>query len=143
MATTTEDWEARLRRAGYGSIPDADRARRLAKLAKLAYWLDDRFRIPGTGIRIGLDGMVGFIPGVGDTATLALSGWIVLEAWRLGMPRHKIAAMAGTVGVDYVIGLVPLVGDIFDVGYKANRRNIARILKHFEVPVDPDRPYPV
>ncbi|SOD95859.1 DUF4112 domain-containing protein [Caenispirillum bisanense] len=111
--------------------PDADRRRRLARLQTVAYWLDDRFRLPGTNIRVGLDGIAGLVPGVGDTATTAVAGWIILEAWRLGMPRRDLVAMAGTVGVDWAIGLVPLVGDVFDVGFKANRRNIRRILRHF------------
>lgn len=111
--------------------PDADRRRRLARLQTVAYWLDDRFRLPGTNIRIGLDGLAGLVPGVGDTATTAVAGWIILEAWRLGMPRRDLVAMAGNVGVDWAIGLVPLVGDVFDVGFKANRRNIRRILRHF------------
>lgn len=111
--------------------PDADRRRRIARLQTVAYWLDDRFRLPGTNIRMGLDGIAGLVPGVGDTATTAVAGWIILEAWRLGMPRRDLAAMAGNVGIDWVIGLVPLVGDVFDVGFKANRRNIRRILRHF------------
>lgn len=129
--------------AAHGSVAAGDRARRLESLARLSYWLDDRFRIPGTGIRIGLDGLLGFIPGVGDTATVAVSAWIVVEAWRLGLPRRDLAKMAATVGVDYVVGLVPLVGDLFDVGFKANRRNIRRILRHYDHPAaDADMPYP-
>lgn len=117
--------------AAFDPAVDADRRRRLARLQKTAYWLDDRFTIPGTNIRIGLDGLVGLIPAVGDTATTAVSGWIVLEAWRLGMPKRELAAMGANVGIDWVIGLVPLVGDIFDIGFKANRRNIRRILRYF------------
>lgn len=140
--TGTMDRDHMRRRAGHGAIGEDDRVRRLEALAKLAYWLDDRFRIPGTGIRMGLDGLIGFVPVVGDTVTLALSGWIVAEAWRLGMPRREVAIMVGIVGVDYVVGLVPLLGDVLDIGFKANRRNIARILRHFGHPVNPAHPYP-
>ena len=100
----------------------------LQRVARLAYWLDDRFRIPGTRRRIGLDGLLGFLPGIGDTATALIASYIVLEAARLGVPKATIARMLANVGIDYAIGLVPLVGDLADLGWKANRRN-ARMLR--------------
>jgi Domain of unknown function (DUF4112) len=100
----------------------------LQRVARLAYWLDDRFRIPGTRRRIGLDGLLGLIPGIGDTATALLASYIVLEAARLGVPRNMIARMLANVGLDYLLGLVPLVGDLADFAWKANRRN-ARMLR--------------
>jgi Domain of unknown function (DUF4112) len=100
----------------------------LQRVARLAYWLDDRFRIPGTRRRIGLDGLLGLIPGIGDTATALLASYIVLEAARLGVPRNVIARMLANVGLDYLLGLVPLVGDLADFAWKANRRN-ARMLR--------------
>jgi hypothetical protein len=100
----------------------------LQRVARLAYWLDDRFRIPGTRRRIGLDGLLGLIPGMGDTATALLASYIVLEAARLGVPRNMIARMLANVGLDYLLGLVPLVGDLADFAWKANRRN-ARMLR--------------
>lgn len=120
--------------AGSTAAADEDLRRRLTRLRTAAWWLDDRFRLPGTNIRIGLDGIAGLVPGVGDTATTAVSAWIILEAWRLGMPRRDLVAMAGAVGADWLIGLVPLVGDVFDIGFKANRRNIHRIFRHFNQP---------
>lgn len=111
-------------------LPDVDR--RLARLDTLAWWLDDRFRLPGTSIRLGVDGLAGLMPGVGDTATTLLSAWIIVEAWRLGVPRRVLAAMALRVGVDWLIGLVPLAGDLFDIGYKANRRNVDHLRRHFD-----------
>lgn len=99
----------------------------LRRVAHLAYWLDDRFRIPGTRRRVGLDGLVGLIPGIGDTATSLIAAYIVLEAARLGVPKRTIGCMLANVGVDYVVGLVPLVGDLADFTWKANRRN-ARLL---------------
>ncbi|KJS39698.1 MAG: hypothetical protein VR70_07495 [Rhodospirillaceae bacterium BRH_c57] len=113
-------------------VAETDRRRRLERLRTVATWLDDRFQVPGTNIRFGLDGLGGLVPGVGDTATAAVSAWIVFEAWQLGVPRRHLAAMAGNVGIDWLVGLVPLVGDIFDIGFKANRRNIQRILRHFD-----------
>lgn len=100
----------------------------LQRVARLAYWLDDRFRIPGTRRRIGVDGLLGLIPGIGDTATALIASYIVLEAARLGVPKNMLARMLANVGIDYVIGLVPLVGDLADLAWKANRRN-ARMLR--------------
>lgn len=111
----------------------ADHGRRVRRLSALGYWLDDRFRIPGIGVRVGLDGILGLIPGVGDTATLVLSAWIVVEGWRLGVPKRTLARMSAEVGLDYILGLVPVVGDMFDIGFKANRRNVRRILQHVGV----------
>jgi Domain of unknown function (DUF4112) len=100
----------------------------LQRVARLAYWLDDRFRIPGTRRRIGFDGLLGLIPGIGDTATALIASYIVLEAARLGVPKAMLARMLANVGIDYVLGLVPLVGDLADFAWKANRRN-ARMLR--------------
>jgi hypothetical protein len=100
----------------------------LQRVARLAYWLDDRFRIPLTRRRIGVDGLLGLVPGIGDTATALIASYIVLEAARLGVPKHMLARMLANVGIDYVIGLVPLVGDLADLAWKANRRN-ARMLR--------------
>lgn len=111
------------------SPPDIDR--RLARIGKVADLLDARFRLPGTGIRFGADSLVGLIPGIGDTATAAVSAWIVYEAWQLGLPPHKLGRMAANVAVDAVIGTVPLVGDLFDLGWKANLRNARIIQDHF------------
>jgi len=102
----------------------------LRRVARLAYWLDDRFRIPGTSRRVGLDGLLGLIPGIGDTATTLVAAYIVIEAARLGVPKRTIARMLGNVGVDYVVGLVPLVGDLADLAWKANRRNAWLLQDH-------------
>jgi hypothetical protein len=109
--------------------------RSIERLRQLAYLLDDRFRVPGTKYRIGLDGLIGLVPGLGDAATTLLSLYIVLEARRLGVPVTKLGRMGLNVGLDAVLGAVPLVGDLFDVAWKANRRNLALLLDH----VDPDR----
>lgn len=102
-----------------------DHASEREKLRKLAYLLDERFAIPGLGVRVGLDGLVGLVPGVGDTVTLAASAYIVYRGVRLGAPRLMIGRMIANVAVDYVVGLVPVAGDIFDIAFKANRRNVA------------------
>lgn len=94
------------------------------RLSKLAYWMDDRFRIPGTHWRIGLDGLIGLIPGVGDGVTATLSAYIVLEAQRLGVPKAILSRMLWNIAVDGLVGTIPVVGDLFDIRWKANRKNI-------------------
>ncbi|ABA57933.1 hypothetical protein Noc_1444 [Nitrosococcus oceani ATCC 19707] len=100
------------------------------RLAKLAYWLDDRFRIPGTNWRIGADGLVGLIPGVGDGITTAVSAYLVLEARRLGISKAVLMRMIWNVAIDGLVGTVPLVGDLFDIRWKANRKNMQLLNEH-------------
>lgn len=119
------------RGAGRAAQAPADR-QTIERLQHLACLLDDRFRIPGTGYRIGLDGLIGLVPGVGDAVTTLLSLYIVLEARRLGVPLTKLGRMGFRVGVDAILGSVPLVGDLFDVAYKSNRRNLRLLLDHLE-----------
>lgn len=98
---------------------DTERVRSLARL------LDSAVRIPGTGIRFGLDSVIGLVPGVGDLTGAAMSGYIVLAAARLGVPTSVLAKMVLNLGVDMLVGTIPLLGDLFDVGFKANTRNAA------------------
>lgn len=104
----------------------------IRKLDSLASWLDDRFRVPGTNIRFGLDSLVGLIPGVGDSATAITAGYLVLRAHRMGAPTHLLGRMAGNVVIDMVVGAIPLLGDLFDVGFKANRRNVELLKRHLQ-----------
>ena len=108
----------------------AERTRRLRRVARAARLMDTAVRLPG-GFRLGADSIVGLIPGIGDTAAVVVSLWIVNEARKLGVPSHKLAKMMGNVGLDYFIGAVPLLGDVFDAVFKANRRNLNLILDHF------------
>jgi hypothetical protein len=89
----------------------------------LARLLDDRFRIPGTSIRFGLDGLIGLVPGLGDVATTAASLYLVYRARALGMPKPVLARMIVNILADTAVGAIPLLGDIFDIAFKANRRN--------------------
>jgi hypothetical protein len=104
----------------------------LARLDFIATLLDSAFLIPGTNVRFGLDGVVGLFPGIGDAITTAVSAWIVYEAKQLGVPKHMLARMIGNVALDGLVGAVPLVGDVFDVMWKANRRNIKLLRDHLE-----------
>lgn len=109
----------------------AELERRLARLQSLAWLLDDRFRVPGLGWRFGLDGLLGLVPVAGDAATAALAAYVVLEARRLGVPKRLLARMALNFGVDLAVGAIPVVGDLFDFRWKANRRNLALLMRHF------------
>lgn len=95
------------------------------RLRRLAWWLDDAFRIPGTEQRIGFDALIGLIPGVGDTLGALLSTYIIIEAARRGASVWTVARMLGNVTVETVLGAFPIVGDLFDVVFKANQRNVA------------------
>src|SRR5688572_19797325 len=107
---------------------------RLARLRRLARWLDAGVRIPGTNIRFGLDPIIGLIPGVGDSSGAAVGGWILLEASRLGVPRTTLLRIAWNIAVDAVIGAVPFLGDLFDVAWKSNLRNVALLERHALAP---------
>lgn len=103
-----------------------------ADLEFLARWLDDVFKIPGVGIRFGLDVLIGLIPGLGDTASSAVSLYILTAATRYGVSRYTILRMAANLAIDYVVGSIPFLGDLFDVYWKANRRNINLLRRHAE-----------
>lgn len=118
--------------ASIGRVDSPERVlRRLERLGRL---LDSQFRIPGLGVRFGLDSIIGLAPGIGDAVGLALSAYIVMEAWRLGLPSNIIMRMIANLAVDTAVGTVPVVGDLFDVAWKANRRNIAHIRRHVRGP---------
>lgn len=104
----------------------------LQRIRRLARLMDSAFRIPGTKWRIGMDALIGLIPGIGDAASMAASLWIILGARRLGIPRRTQLRMFGNILFDTVVGSIPLVGDLFDAGYKANLRNTALIERHLK-----------
>jgi hypothetical protein len=93
-------------------------------LEQLAKVFDDIFEIPGTGIRFGLDPLLGLIPGFGDAISGATSMLIVLAGWRRGLPRITLARMVANVAIDSLLGAMPIFGDLFDVWWKANRKNL-------------------
>jgi len=95
------------------------------RLQRVAWVLDEAFRIPGTQQRFGLDALIGLIPGVGDTIGALLSTYIIVEAARRGASVWTVARMLGNVAVETLIGAIPLFGDLFDVVFKANIRNLA------------------
>jgi len=102
----------------------------LDKLQAMADWMDSRFVIPGTSIRFGLDSILGLIPGIGDTVTLASTAYLFGVARNNGLPWHIHFKILWNAFIDWLIGIVPFFGDIFDVGWKANQKNVALIKEH-------------
>ena len=101
----------------------------------VAQFLDAAIKIPGLRWRFGADGVVGLIfPGVGDAVGILASGFIVFQAHRLGLPPHKLTKMVTNILVDAGIGVVPLVGDAFDLAVKANIKNAQMVRSHFNLP---------
>lgn len=94
-------------------------------LHHLSHLLDDFLRIPGTQIRFGLDGLIGLIPGIGDVLGAMASWIIVLAAWLRGVPSVTLTRMFANIAIETIVGAIPLVGDAFDIWWKANRRNMA------------------
>lgn len=107
----------------------------LARARTLARLLDSAVRVPGTGIRFGADSVIGLIPGLGDIGGAALAGYLVILAQRLGVPRAVVLRMLANVAVDTLGGTVPLIGDLFDVAFKSNLRNVALLERALERPV--------
>ncbi|WP_442509681.1 DUF4112 domain-containing protein [Novipirellula sp. SH528] len=95
----------------------------LEKLYRFASMLDDRFRIPGTQVRFGLDSLIGLIPGIGDAATALSHGYLFWNAFKLGVRKRVFWKMLFNALLDLFGGAIPVVGDIFDVYWKSNRRN--------------------
>ena len=117
------------------------RQERIARIDALATLMDTAFVIPGTEIRFGLDALIGLVPGIGDAITTVMSLFIVSEARALGAPRTLIARMLANVALDGVVGAVPLAGDMFDVAFRANRRNMALLRAHLDTTDGRSAPY--
>jgi len=108
-------------------------SRDLRWLERAAWLLDDAIRVPILNRRIGLDPLLGLIPGAGDTVAALMAATTLVSALKNGVPGITIARMGINIGVDYLIGLVPLLGDLFDFGFKANRRNLELLRRHAAV----------
>lgn len=108
------------------------RAQRLTRVERLATLLDTAFVIPFTKFRFGVDGLFGLAPGLGDIVTTGLALYIVYEAHRIGAPKHVLARMLTNVALDGVIGAVPVAGDVFDVFWRANKRNVRILREHLD-----------
>ena len=100
------------------------------QLDELAAWLDDVFVLPGTSVRFGLDAIAGLLPGIGDLVTGMASMLILHAGWQRGLPRVALLRMLVNVALDTVVGSIPVAGDLFDVAWKANRRNVELLQKY-------------
>jgi hypothetical protein len=105
-----------------------DQARGLARI------LDNAFEVPGTGFRIGLDPIIGLIPGVGDLLGSGFSAYILWLGARAGAPVPVLARMFVNVAIEMVVGTIPLIGDLFDAGWKANAKNVALLEEYLDYP---------
>lgn len=114
-------------------LPPADRAR-VERLNALANVLDNSIPVPGTGMRFGLDPLIGLVPGVGDAVGGVMSAYIVLQAARLGTPVPVLLLMLLNLALEGLIGAIPVIGDLFDAGFKANLRNLALLRRNLEAP---------
>ena len=103
-------------------------------LQRLENILDEAFRVPGTQIRFGIDGIIGLIPGLGDVLAGLLSLIIPLAAWIRGVPYVTLVRMAANIGIGVLVGTIPIFGDIFDIAWKANRRNYRLLVRHLGEP---------
>lgn len=104
----------------------------MARLEALARLMDAIFTIPGTNIRMGLDGFIGLVPVAGDVVSGLISSYLIWEAKQLGAPRWLIARMIGNMAIDSTIGAIPVLGDAFDVMFRANMKNMALLRRHLE-----------
>jgi hypothetical protein len=108
--------------------------RRLERLRRVTSLLDNAISIPGTSYRVGLDPILGLIPGVGDAIGTMLAGYIIVEAARFGVPRSVLLRMLLNIGIDTAVGAVPGIGDLFDFVWKADAKNLALLHEHLGQP---------
>ncbi len=115
-------------------MPENENDRNRRRLERYAWFLDSSIRIPGTDFRIGLDGLIGLIPGFGDTVGALASSYILAEAGRLGAPKSVLFKMVFNIVIDALVGAIPILGDLFDFAWKANRRNVDLLNEYLRKP---------
>ena len=121
-------------------IPPVEQQARLKRLRRLAWLIDAAMRIPGTRFRFGLNSLLGLPPAIGDLTLVAVSLYFVYQASRFGLPRDKLHRMLGNVAIEALLGAVPVLGDLLDVVFKANLRNLAILEEHLS---QQGRPWPM
>lgn len=113
---------------------DESKAIVLRRLRQFSDLLDNAVAIPGTNYRVGIDPLLGLLPGGGDTLGAILSAYIVLQAAQLGAPRATLVRMVFNILLDSLVGTIPLLGDFVDVAWKANSKNMALLEAHMRSP---------
>jgi hypothetical protein len=116
------------------SVVGAQRPAAVARLSAVAHLWDELIRLPVIGRRIGLDAIVGLIPGVGDVAAALVASGAVVVAFRLGAPPIVLVRMVGNIAIDTVVGAIPLFGDLFDFAWHAQRRNVLLLERWVDTP---------
>lgn len=106
--------------------------RELSRLRTLSKLLDSAFVVPFINFRIGLDAIVGIIPGIGDSLMMMPSAYIVYQGYKLGLPKEKLVQMIGNITIEFLVGVFPIFGDLFDAAFRSNLRNVAIIEKHIQ-----------
>lgn len=117
-------------------VPGSKTGAILQQVERLAWLLDNSIQIPLINYRIGLDALIGLIPGLGDAAGLVVSSFIVLQAVRLRAPRAILMRMVFNIVMEALIGLIPILGDLFDATFKANVRNVRLLRLAFDQPTN-------
>lgn len=135
--TLNPQWSAKLHAYSINTampakLTHAELREAYARLDGLAKVMDSVIKIPGTEVRIGFDALLGLLPGIGDAVSAAIGSYIIWEAKRLGVSKLTLARMAGNTAIDTVLGAIPLIGDIFDVAFRANMKNVALLRAHLE-----------
>jgi hypothetical protein len=116
------------------ALPTDDRSRALHRIRAVVRLWEEAIRIPGLGWRVGLDPIVGLVPGLGDLVGAVVSLYPIVEAFRMGAGSLIVGRMLANVAIDAVVGAVPLLGDLFDLGWKANRRNHDLMIRWLDSP---------
>jgi hypothetical protein len=120
--------------AVHGEVVGRSRAERFhaaeRRILGMSKMLDELVRVPGTKVTAGLDPLIGLIPVVGDIIAAVPGAWLIMEAWRFGIPRVVLARMVVNLTVDLGIGAIPLIGDVYDLFFRSNRRNLDLFRRH-------------
>lgn len=121
---------------------EAEQRATLARLDRFSYWTDSNFRIPFTPYRFGLSPLLGLLPGAGDFAGLLLSLYVLYEARRVGATGKIQRRIIRNMMIEFIVGIIPLLGDVFDAVFKANTRNTALLRRYLEEQLETEQPQP-
>lgn len=130
-ATQSAGGDAEVSTSATGPPTDPDRAA-VERAKRVGHLMDEAVEVPGTNYRIGLDPILGILPVSGDAAAALVSLYIVFEGYRIGVPLRTMLGMLLFVGLDFLVGSIPVIGPLFDATIKANKRNARRLESHLE-----------